>query len=374
MKIALVHDYLKGEGGAEQVLLALHEIYPNAPIYTIFSSIQKTSTLAEKFKNATIIESWFGKLPYKERLISPLRFLIPLVWKSFDFSPPAGGYDLIISSASWAITKGLGGRKVKEICYCHTPPRYLYGYETSRHWKKHWFIRIYASVVNLPMRQYDFTQAQKVTWFIANSEEVARRIQKFYRRDSVVIYPPVEIKMRGEKSTERKGTYFLTGGRLEMPKNFDLIIRAFELLNLPLKIYGVGPQEEYLRSLSQKGVEFLGLVSDEEKQKLLSGCRAFICAATDEDFGITPLEAQACGRPVVAFRGGGYLETVIEGKTGEFFDKPTPESLASVLKKFKPEKYKAQDCFDQAAKFSKERFKKEIQNFVKKKYAGTTRS
>ena len=199
-KIALVHDYLKGEGGAEQVLLALHEIYPSAPIYTIFSSIKKNSSLARKFGNARIVESWFGKLPYKERLISPLRFLIPLIWGSLDFSE----YDLIVSSASWAITKGFGRSKTKsasaqgfgetrEICYCHTPSRYLYGYETSRDLEKNVFVRIYATIVNHFMRIYDFQRAQKVDFFIANSREVQGRIKKFYRRESTIIYPPVEI-------------------------------------------------------------------------------------------------------------------------------------------------------------------------------------
>lgn len=362
MKVALVHDYLKGEGGAEQVLLALHKTFPKAPIYTIFSTIKGRKThFGKKFARAKIIESWFARLPFCDKLISPLRFLLPLIWGNFDFS----GYDVVISSASWAVTKGFSSSKTIEICYCHTPPRYLYGYETSRSWKKHWYLKLYGTVVNHFMRLYDFRQAQKVSYFIVNSKEVQSRIKKFYRRDSAVIHPPVEVKVFQKKKRQGED-FFLAGGRLELPKNFGIIIKACHRLKLSLKIFGIGPQMEYLRSIAGPTVEFLGNVNDEEKYNNYAGCLAYITAAVDEDFGITPVEAMAAGRPVIAFRGGGYLESVIEGKTGEFFDQPRAENLARVLKQFKPEKYKSKDCRKQAEKFSKERFKKEIMEFIKK--------
>ncbi len=362
MKVALVHDYLKGEGGAEQVLLALHEMFPEVPIYTIFSNIKGRKThFGRKFTKARIIESWFARLPFRDKLISPLRFLMPLIWGSFDFSK----YDVVISSASWAVTKGFSSDKTIEICYCHTPPRYLYGYETSRNWRKYWIVRLYASIVNHFMRQYDFRQAQKVTHFITNSRETQSRIKKFYRRDSTIVYPPVEIRDK-KRGKQRFKNYFLSGGRLELPKNFDIIINTCNQLKLPLKIFGTGPQEEYLRSIAGPTIELLGNASDEEKHDYYVKCSAYITAAVDEDFGITPVEAMAAGRPVIAFRGGGYLETVVEGKTGEFFNEPTVESLVRVLNKFDPEKYKKEDCLAQAEKFSKERFKREIREFVKK--------
>jgi len=371
MKIVLVHDYLKEYGGAERVLKTLHEIWPQAPIYTIFW--KKNSPAGKAFAEAKIIQSWFGYLPFCDRLISPLRFLIPLIWKSFDFS----GYDLVISSASWAITKGFAKGKTKEICYCHTPPRYLYGFETSRNWQQNLLVRIYAAVINFFMRQYDFRQAQKVTVFVANSREVQKRIAKFYQRESAVINPPVELKIQnpclpGRQAKSKIQNYFLTGGRLERAKNFDLIIRAFNKLGWPLKIYGRGSQEKYLRQLASKNIEFLGWISEEEKWRLLAGCKAFVCAATDEDFGITPVEAQAAGRPVIAFRGGGYLETVVEGKTGEFFDELSEKSLIAVLKKVTPPKYQKKDCLAQAQKFSKEEFKKKMLKLVRRINAGTT--
>lgn len=363
MKVAIIDDYLRW-GGAVQVVSALHELFPEAPIYTIFSEVEKDPLLKEKFKRAKIIESWFARLPAPFTLISPLRFIIPLIWGSFNLKD----YDLVISSASWAITKGFAQGKTKEICYCHTPPRYLYGYETSRNWQKHWYIRLYAAIVNHFMRLYDYKQAQKVTCFVANSQEVANRIKKFYRRESVIINPPVDIPKVSEASKVSKASekeYFLTGGRLEMPKNFDLIIQAFNKLKLPLKVYGTGFQEEYLKSIAGPNIEFVGVVTNEERSRLMAGAKAFIVAATDEDFGITPVEAMANGCPVIAYRGGGYLETVVEGKTGEFFDEPTHEALAKVLKSFNHKKYKLENCRSKAQKFSKERFKKEILEFIK---------
>lgn len=371
LKIALVHDYLNEFGGAERVLLVLHEIWPEAPICTIFCK-RRLGELGRlgKLGEAKIIESWFGKIPFCDRLISPLRFLIPLIWGSFDFSK----YDLVITSASWAITKGLiKGKdkgKVKEICYCHTPPRYLYGYETSRDWQKHWWIRVYAAIVNHFMRMYDYNQAQKVDYFVANSREVANRIRKFYRREAVVINPPVEIpSIKYQVLSIKKKNYFLTGGRLEAAKNFDLIIKACNELKIPLKMYGSGSQEKYLRSIARGTVEFVGRVSDEEREKLMAECRAFIVAATDEDFGITPVEAMACGAPVIAYRGGGYLETVIGEKTGVFFDEATAEGVIRGIRDFEGvgREIKPEDCRKQAEKFSKERFKKEIKKFVKKR-------
>jgi glycosyltransferase involved in cell wall biosynthesis len=299
----------------------------------------------------------------------------------------------VISSASWAVTKGFtGGKKDKknktrfvrkarrgeqedkgpvEICYCHTPPRYLYGYETSRNWKKHWYIRLYATIVNHFMRMYDFEQAQKVSFFIANSREVQQRIRKFYRRDSIVINPPVDLPKRtdeqgGQEESGGQGKYFLTGGRLEAAKNFELIILACNQLKVPLKIYGSGSQEKYLRSIAGAMIEFLGRVSEEEKYKLMARAKAFIVMAVDEDFGITPVEAMAAGTPVIAYKGGGYLETVVEGKTGVFVEEATVGSLVGVLREMGvvSKKIKTEDCRKQARKFSKERFKEEIVNFI----------
>lgn len=371
MKIAIVHDYLIDSGGAERVLLAIHEIYPNAPIYTLIYRKEKMGYLKDKFDNINIIQSWFGKIPGADKLISPLRFLIPTIWKSIDLTD----YDLIISSASWAITKGFkkkpsDGKKpgAKEICYCHTPPRYLYGYDTSRKFTGIMgkIVKFYGLIVNHFMRKYDFNQAQKVDYFIANSKEVANRIQKFYHRDSTVIYPPVEITKNKIQITNLRD-YYLAGGRLVASKNFDLIIKTFNRLKLPLKFYGSGPMSESLREIAGPTIEVLGRVSDEKMNELYAGAKAYILAEKDEDFGMTPVEAMGFGTPIIAYKGGGYLESVIDGKTGVFFDELTVESLSKAINRFDVSIHRsitAENCINQAKKFSSARFKKEIRDFV----------
>ena len=367
MKVAIVHDYLLDYGGAEEVLAVLHETFPEAPIYLSLLDKKGLGKFGQKFEGAKIITSWFNRLPFASKLISPLRFLIPLIWSSFDFSE----YDVVITSASWAVTKGIKkGEGMIEICYLHTPPRYLYGYETSRKWKGKWYgllIDIYAKVVNKFMRAYDFRQAQKVDYFIANSKNVGRRIEKFYKRtDYKVIYPPINIPRI--KPTNDKDNYFITGGRMTAAKNFDLIIKACQKANVKLKVFGGGVSKEYLKSIARGETIFMGKINDQEKTRLMLKAKAFILAQIDEDFGMTALEAAACGCPAIAFRGGGYIESVVEGKTGLFFNEPTVESLSEAVRKFERMKFDPQDCTLQAKKFSKERFKREMKSFVENVY------
>lgn len=349
MRIALIHDYLNEFGGAERVLLALSEIWPEAPIYTAFC--RKGSAAYERLKDKKIITSWAQKIPFfSTKLYSPLRFLAPLIWGSFDFSQ----YDLIVSSSSWYVTKGFN-----EICYCHTPPRWLYGYQTASNWQKHWPVRVYGLIVGHLMRHYDYAQAQKVKYFIANSEEVRQRIRKFYRRKSVVIYPPVDLP---KPIKTKKLDYYLIVSRLVGGKGIELGIEAAKKLGLNLKIVGSGPH--FAKATWGKNIKLLGQVSDEELVKLYSGAKAFLALSKDEDFGITPVEAMACGCPVIAFNGGGYKETVVEGKTGLFFQEYNIKSLTHVLQRFEKIKFKQEDCLKQAKKFSKARFKQEIREFV----------
>lgn len=368
MKVALTHDYLIDFGGAERVLLALHEIYPKAPIYVSIFNKAGIGDHWDKFKDAEIKTSWFNSLPFSSKLISPLRFLLPYIWRSFDMSQ----YDLIIDSSSWAVTRGFKTKdKQIEICYCHTPPRYLYGYDTSRRWKNKWYgslVSFYSLLVNHFMRMYDFESSQKVDHFIANSENVKKRIEKFYRKDSTVIYPPVAVtEILNSKVKPNDNGYFLTGGRLVAAKNFDLIIDACKKADVKLKIFGLGLLGEELMQRGRATVEFVGEVKDDDLIALYRGAKAFIAAQKDEDFGITLVEAQAAGCPVIAYRGGGYLESVKEGVTGVFFDKLEVEELVKTIKKFEKMKLKSSDCVENAKKFSKERFKKEIQHFIENK-------
>ncbi|MCR4325104.1 MAG: glycosyltransferase [Candidatus Curtissbacteria bacterium] len=374
MKVALVHDYLGEFGGAERVLLALSEIWPNAPIYTAF--YRKDSPAYARFKGRKIITSWAQKVPFfNTKLHSPLRFLAPKIWNSFDFS----NFDVVITSSSWYVTKGVKkGPGTIEICYCHTPPRYLYGYPTSVEWQKYFLVRMYALFINHYMRIYDFEAAQRVDYFIANSQNVARRIKKFYRRDADVIYPPVDLPKAKSVDSKRStvdGGYFLVVSRIVGGKGLKLAVEAANKLNVPLKVIGkpagYASEESNMKKIAGKNVDFLGYVSDRELAKLYAGARAFLALATDEDFGITPVEAMLCGTPVIAYRGGGYLETVIDGKTGVFFEQNSVESLTGALNSFM--KLEKKGTFDSVAikrhakKFGKERFKEEILEFVESK-------
>lgn len=379
MKVALVHDYIKEYGGAERVLEALCELYPDAPIYTAF--YREDSNAYQRFKHRKIIASWAQYVPFfATKLHSPLRFLAPLIWNSFDFSR----YDVVITSASWYITKGVigEGQRAKgkgpiEICYCHTPPRWLYGYKTSIEWQRFWPIKLYGIIVGHFMRMYDFNAAQRVDYFIANSQEVAQRIKKFYRRESTVIYPPVSLGSRVKRLGDRKKReYYFVVSRIVGGKGLDLAVEAAKKLGIKLKIAGVpaGYYTEYkkLEGVAPENVEFLGHVSDEELVKLYSGAKAFFALATDEDFGITPVEAMSCGAPVIAFYGGGYKETVIDGKTGLFFHQQSVSSLVDAIKKFEilrqaQGEIMSEQCRKQAEKFSKKRFQQEIKEFVSDK-------
>jgi len=365
LKVALVHDYLNEFGGAERVLLALSEMYPEAPIYTAF--YKKGSQAHERFANKKIIPSWAQYVPgFVGKLHSPLRFLAPLIWRSFNFS----GYDVVISSASWYITKGIDvPKKTPHVSYIHTPPRYLYGYQTSLEWQKYWLVRQYAKIVNHFLRMYDFESAQKPDVLVVNSQNVLKRVKKFYRRSAVVIYPPVDLP-KVELAT--RGEYFLVISRIVGGKGLALAVEAANALKVPLKVVGNGAgwgsEEEKLKVLAGNTVEFLGHVSDAELSRLYAGAKAFLALAEDEDFGITPVEAMGAGTPVIAYRGGGYIETVVEGKTGIFFDELTAGSLAAAMKKIGLMYFPEDDCRKQAKLFSKEVFVEKMTRIIERAY------
>lgn len=377
MKLAIVHDYIKEYGGAERVLEALHEIWPEAPIYTTVFLPGDAGPHKARVKPWPVVPSFLQKLPLKAKLISPLRLVAPFVIESFDFSD----FDIVLVSATGAYIPNLIVTRPETIhlCYCHTPPRYLYGYPTARNWQKHFWGRAIGSIINHLLRPIDYAAAQRVDYFVANSKNTAQRIKKFYRRESEVIYPPVKTRevrlerreLREENADWRnKKSYFLAGGRLARAKRIDLAISACSEMKLPLKVFGrmfAGSDHE-LRKIAGPTVEFLGEVSDEEKDKLFANCRAFIFPAEEEDFGITPVEAQAAGKPVIALRSGGVIESVLEGKTGIFFDQPSVESLVSCLKKFETLEFNPQDCIKQASKFDQQHFKDQIKKFVLEKY------
>lgn len=358
-RVALVHDYLREYGGAERVLEALHEIYPDAPVYVAFFDKDALGIHAKKFKDWNIRETKITKLPFYKKLFSPYRIFSKLAFESLDLSM----YDIVISSSNAYMAKAVRTKKGKHYCYCHTPPRSLYGYTTMTDWKKSPLIRIVGHLINHHMRIVDFEVAQGVDHFIANSKETQKRIKKFYRRDSQVIYPPVDLI---DKYQERKDKgYFLYVGRLAKSKNVDLAIQACTNLGLKLKLVGSGKGLDHLRSLAGPSVEFLGAVDDRKLHELYAGAKAFIFPAEDEDFGIVPVEAMGHGVPVVSHRSGGPQETVIEEKTGVFFDELSVESLSNALEEVQKIKFDKKVIRKQAEKFSKEIFQKNIKKLVK---------
>lgn len=391
MKVALVHDYIKEYGGAERVLEALHEIWPDASIFTTVYLPQFLGPHKERFEKWDIRPSFLQNIPFKAKLISPFRLIAPFVFRSFDLSQ----FDVVIVSATGAYSPNTirlkstrfagrratqnskvdqrlttNGRRPIQICYSHTPPRYLYGFATAREWKKNLFFKILGEIANHFLRLVDFQSAQNVDFFIANSKNVAQRIEKFYRRDCVVIYPPIEIsnsKLQVTsklKNTKSKAQYFLAGGRIARPKHIDLIIKTFEKLDLPLKVFGRSFAGENLQSKSLM-IKFLGEVSDEKKLELMKNAKAFVFAAEDEDFGITPVEAMSVGTPVIAYKSGGVLESVLEGKTGIFFNELSVGSISKAIKRFNDLNHLSEDeCIKQARQFGKERFEREIEEFV----------
>jgi len=365
IKVALVHDYLKEFGGAERVLEALHEIYPKAEVFTSVFLPSYLGPHKSRFSSWNIHTSWLQFIPFKAKLISVFRLISPFIFTSFDFS----GFDVIIVSSTGAyFPNRLNKGHAIQFCYCHTPPRYLYGYSTARNWKKHKLFAVLAAIANHFLRIVDFYSSERPDYYIANSKEVKSRIEKFYRRDAVVIYPPVTIM---PYQTKVPGEYFLTGGRLARAKHVDLIIKACQELGVPLKVFGksfAGYEDELKSQISdQRNIEFLGEITDERKYTIMQRAKAFLFASEDEDFGIVPVEAMAQGCPVIAYRSGGVMETVIDGKTGIFYDKLTVEDLKQAIKKFEKSRIDPKVCRKRAETFSKERFKKELSSFVNKK-------
>ncbi len=362
MKVALIHDYLREYGGAERVVETLHTIWPDAPLYTSFVDWGSLGSHAKRFRGWDIRTSWMQWMWPVRKLHSPLRFVAPRVWGSFDLS----GYDLVVSSSGWFICRGVGVKKpAVHISYIHHPPRNLYGYATGSTLEKYALVRGYANFINFFMRQYDYKTAQRVDYILANSEETARRVKKFYRRDATVIYPPVRVPLR-EPFRIKPGSYYLSVGRLVWAKRIDVVIAACTALGLPLKIVGTGPEEASLRAVAGPTVEFLGSVPDGRLADLYRNAKATIFCALDEDFGMVPVESMGFGTPVIALGQGGALETVRDGVTGIVFDSPDAESLTGALKRFeKTGRDWFRACRRSAVRFSTDRFIREINGFVR---------
>lgn len=377
-KIAIVHDYLREYGGAERVLEALHELFPTAPVYTAFVDRRSLGIHWAKFKDWQIHETWLAKIPGFKKLFSPLRFLAPSAFKALDLSH----FDIVISSSNAYFAKAVQVPNGRHFCYCHTPPRALYGYATMSDWKKNPLIRIGGEIINHYLRIVDFKVSQKVDVFIANSLETAKRIRKFYRRDSFVIFPPVGFKKAVDDSLAKsiqidQREYFLYVNRLALAKHPEIAVLACLVSGLPLKVAGGGPmlialknqvavwQLEHPEKLAQ--IEFLGTVSDEKLQVLYAGAKALLYPVEDEDFGMVPVEAMLAGTPVIAHNSGGPKETVIPGLTGVLFDELSLEGLITAMKHWKNQKFNSDKIMSHAAKYSYSEFNQAILKLIQTK-------
>jgi glycosyltransferase involved in cell wall biosynthesis len=330
MRVAIIHDYLNQYGGAERVLEALHELYPDAPVYT---SIYDPQAMPPAMRSWDIRTSWMQRLPGWRRLFRAYFPLYPSAFESFDL----GAYDLILSSSS-AYAKGIiPGAHARHICYCHTPMRFAW--RTDDYVAREEIagpLRIVMGLLLTAIRLWDVASSQRVDQFVSNSHTVAARIRRIYNRDARVIPPPVDLP---PYLPTPPGAYYLAGGRLVPYKRLDLAVRACSALGVPLKIFGDGRDRASLELVAGPTVEFLGWVDEARRRELLAGCRAFLFPG-EEDFGITPLEAMASGRPVIAYAAGGALDTVVDGVTGRFFSEQSAAALAVAIASSR------QDCFD----------------------------
>ena len=355
MNIALVHDWLSEFAGADKVLLQLKQIYPDADIYTSIYDRKKV----KEFNKYKIFTTYLQKLPFS-KLIRPILIpLMPLAFEQLDLSK----YDLVISNST-AAAKGVITRpNTCHISYCHTPTRYLWEPAMDRRASSSWFRR----KVNHSLRIWDMAAAERVDYFIGNSNYIKNRIKKFYRRDADVVYPPVNIKFFVSKEQSEKKDFYLFVGRLIPYKKADLAIEAFDKLGMELRIIGSGSEEKKLKKIAKENIKFLGRASDEILAKNLREAKALIFPS-EEDWGIVPVEAFACGTPVIAYGYGGVTETVISGVTGEFFFEQSVKSLTGAIKKFDPKKYKFSDLINRSREFSTEIFRNNFKKTVEKCY------
>jgi len=388
MKIALVHDDLIQHGGAERLFEAMMETFPEADVFTSMttwesspkgrnpSGLDDDGPTRRVNRVGKVQTSFMQKLPLKEKLYRHYFMLYPLAFESFDFT----NYDVVLSSSTRFAHGVITRPETLDICYMNSPGRMF--------WEPHTYFsssppHLLTSPFVSYLRLWDYTAAQRVDHFIANAKTPQARIKKYYGRDSEVIYPFVDLErfavgirqqaLGNSKENQTNAyslmpnAYFLIVSRLAAWKRIDIAIEACNQLKLPLKIIGEGPDFPRLKKLAGPTVELLGRLTDEEVVSYYQSCRAFLFPQK-EDFGITPLEAQAAGKPVVAYKDGGALETVVEGKTGEFFHPQTAKSLAETLRYFDTVQYQSEDCLSQAGRFSKCCFQTKLKDFITECY------
>jgi glycosyltransferase involved in cell wall biosynthesis len=358
MRVAIVHYWLVNMRGGERVLEALCELYPEADIFT---HVYAPDRMSETIRRHRVQTTFVGRLPWARRLYQSYLPLMPLALEQLDLR----AYDLVISSESGPAKGVLTRPDALHLCYCHTPMRYVWNMYQEYRDGLSGLKRLAMSLLLHRIRQWDVTTAARVDHFVANSHNVARRIRKYYRRDAMVIQPPVDLARFGDVAPAPAEDFYLCIGQMIPYKQVGIAIRAFNQLGKRLVVIGEGKEREALGRLAGPNITFLDRVDDTVLRDHYARCRALVFTA-EEDFGIVPLEAMAAGKPVIAYGKGGALETVVPGRTGVLFPQQTPESLIEAVHRFE----RIENSFDpaeiaaHAATFSKDRFKQDFRAFV----------
>ncbi|MEP6984791.1 MAG: glycosyltransferase [Chloroflexota bacterium] len=362
MKLALVHDWLNQIGGAEDVLDAMVKLYPNTPLYT---SIYAPELMPPHYQQWDIRTLWLDKLPGIHSHHQPYLPVYPMGWGGLDLSD----YDVVLSNKSGFCHGFQYGAKTLHICYCLAPTRYVWQLESyvAREGLGKPVLAALRPLI-AGMRRWDYAAAQRVQHFIAISSDIQQRIKTYYDRDSVIIFPPVDTTRFQPVPANQVEGYYLIVSRLIPYKRIDLAVQAATRLGVKLKIGGKGRDMERLQAMAGPTVEFLGYVPDDALPALMARCKAFLFPGL-EDFGITPVQAQAAGRPVIAYGAGGALDTVIPGKTGELFNELTVDRLASVMQSFDESRYNPTEIRNHALGFDTQVFNDQITGFVDKAWA-----
>jgi len=361
MKIALVHDYLVQYGGAERVLECFTEIFPYAHIYTI---VYDKKVMHGIFENKKIHTSFLQKFPLVKKRHRVFPLFMPTAIEQFDFSK----YDVVLSDSSSYAKGVITGAETLHICYMHTPMRYAWD-DCQKYTDDFGLPKFIKKAVPFFMnyiRLWDAISAERVDKFIANSNFVAKRIKKYYKKKSIVINPPVSVdSFYVENNSKKRGDYFLMVGRLITYKRHDIAIKAFNKLGFSLKIIGRGSEMKKLQKMAGSNIQFLGRVEDEDLPKYYAECKAFVFPQ-EEDFGIVAIEAMASGRPLIAYRGGDIVEHMEDGKTGIFFDNQNAEDIVKAVKKFNDKDYDGNYIRSKSINFDRKIFKRKIKEYIKK--------
>ncbi len=359
MKIAIVTDWLTNYGGAESVISAFHDLFPDAPVYT---TMYRPKNVRELGSLKNVRTTWLNKLPIKHQW---LLGQMPTAIEMMDLDE----FDIVLSSCH-SVSKGVITKpSTLHVCYCHTPMRYAWeSWDFETRLKK--FPRILHPLIRSQIkkiREWDYCAAQRVDKYIANSTYTGSQIQKYYDRDSHIIYPPVHTE-KFKPTANPKGDYYFSIGRLIPYKKFDLLVETFNKLGMPLKIAGTGPDLNKIRKIAGKNVEILGHVDDKTLADLYANSKALLFPQI-EDAGIVPLEAMASGRPVIALNRGGSLDTMIDGKTGVLFSDQTIESLSDAIKRFEKMSFDPVAIRKHAEQFDVEIFKNKILDYIDKEWS-----